>query len=151
MKFYLKNPLVLTAFCLMTGVFITISFIETPLKFQVEGITLPIALGLGKLMFGVSTALQWFFLVLILGLMLISRKNYTKSDFYIMTFLFLLQASEQFWMLPVLDARVDALSSGKTLAPTALHDYFINTEIAKAILMITAIALQFKKNKKYSL
>ncbi|RXM41275.1 hypothetical protein BOQ62_01730 [Chryseobacterium sp. CH21] len=150
MKLYLKNPFVLMLLCLMTGMLITISFLETPLKFQVPGITLPTALGLGKLMFGLSSKIQWGFLIAILVLMLISRRNYKKVDFIILVILFLLLALEQFWLLPVLDSRVDLLSAGKALSPTPLHDYFIYTETAKAFLLITAITLQFN-NKHDSL
>ncbi|CAI8872921.1 hypothetical protein [Chryseobacterium sp. IT-36CA2] len=146
MKLYLKNPLVLMLFCLMTGMFITISFLETPLKFQVPGITLPTALGLGKLMFGLSSKMQWGFLIVILVLMLISRRNYTKIDFILLVILFSLLALEQFWLLPVLDSRVDLLSSGKAVSPTPLHDYFIYAETAKALMLMTAITLQFKRN-----
>ncbi|RLJ32161.1 hypothetical protein CLU97_1607 [Chryseobacterium sp. 7] len=146
MKLYLKNPLVLMLFCLMTGMFMTISFLETPLKFQVPGITLPTALGLGKLMFGLSSKIQWGFLIAILALILISRRNYTKIDFIILAVLFFLLALEHFWMLPVLDSRVDLLSSGKIVSPTPLHNYFIYAETVKALLLIIAITLQFKKS-----
>lgn len=133
-------------FCLMTGMFMTISFLETPLKFQVPGITLPTALGLGKLMFGLSSKIQWGFLIAILALILISRRNYTKIDFIILAVLFFLLALEHFWMLPVLDSRVDLLSSGKIVSPTPLHNYFIYAETVKALLLIIAITLQFKKS-----
>jgi len=49
-------------------------------------------------------------------------------------------------MLPVLDSRVDLLSSGKIVSPTPLHDYFIYAETAKALLLIIVIILQFKRN-----
>lgn len=131
--------------CLMTGMFMTISFLETPLKFQIEGISLPVALELGKLMFGLSTKIQGLFLIVILIIMLISHKNYTKFDFIVLLGLFFILSLEQCWMLPVLDARVDALSSGKVLPTTPLHDYFIYAETAKAGILILTIILQFKK------
>ncbi len=146
MKLELKNPFVLMLLCLMTGMFITISFLETPMKFQVPGITLPTALGLGKIMFGLSSKIQWGFLLVILILMSVSRKNYTKIDFIILIILFSILAIEQFWLLPILDSRVDLLSSGKSLSPTPLHDYFIYAETAKALMLTTAIILQFKRN-----
>ncbi|MGR3853733.1 hypothetical protein [Chryseobacterium indologenes] len=146
MKLELKNPFVLMLLCLMTGMFITISFLETPMKFQVPGITLPTALGLGKIMFGLSSKIQWGFLLVILILMSVSRKNYTKIDFIILIILFSILAIEQFWLLPILDSRVDLLSSGKALPPTPLHDYFIYAETAKALMLTTAIILQFKRN-----
>ncbi|WPO89416.1 hypothetical protein [Chryseobacterium sp. HR92] len=146
MKLFLKNPLVLLFLCLMTGMFMTISFLETPLKFQVQGIPLTTALGLGKLMFGISSKIQWGFIFIILVLMLMSRRNYTKTDFIILTVLISILALEQFWLLPVLDSRVDLLSSGNALSPTPLHDYFIYAETTKALTLIAAIILQFKRN-----
>lgn len=146
MKLEFKNPFVLMLLCLMTGMFLTISFLETPLKFQVPGITLPTALGLGKIMFGLSSKMQWGFLLVILILMSVSWKNYTKTDFIILAVLFSILALEQFWLLPVLDSRVDLLSSGKSLSPTPLHDYFIYAETVKALMFATAIILQFKRN-----
>ncbi|MFS4470312.1 hypothetical protein [Chryseobacterium sp. T20] len=146
MKLELKNPFVLMLLCLITGMFLTISFLETPLKFQVPGITLQIALGLGKLMFGLSSKIQWGFLIVILLLMSVSWKNHTKIDFIILIILFSILAIEQFWLLPILDSRVDLLSSGKALPPTPLHDYFIYAETAKALMLTTAIILQFKRN-----
>lgn len=55
MKINIKNPAAFTALILWLGIFVTVSFIETPMKFAVEGMTLQVALGLGKLMFGIST------------------------------------------------------------------------------------------------
>ncbi|AZA76159.1 hypothetical protein EG347_00750 [Chryseobacterium sp. G0186] len=145
MKFSLKNPIVLMLLCLMTGIIITVSFLETPLKFQVPGMTLSIALGLGKMMFGISTAIQSIFLILILILMLIFHKSYATFDFVIIGILIFILALEKFWMLPVLDARIDWLSSGKALSPTPLHDYFIYAETAKLVTLFLTIILQFKK------
>ncbi|WP_312305683.1 hypothetical protein [Chryseobacterium sp.] len=147
MKFILKNPVVLILLCLMTGMFVTVSFLETPLKFQVPGITLPIALGLGKLMFGISTNIQAAFLVFIMVFMIISRKNYTKTDFILFSILTCILILEKFWMLPVMDIRADALSAGKALPATPLHDYFIYAEVIKIILLIAAILSQFKKKQ----
>lgn len=144
MKLYLKNPVVLMLFCLMTGMFITVSFIETPLKFQVHGITLSTALGLGKIMFEISTKIQAIFLILILIFMTISHSNYKKLDFILLFILFFILALEQFWMLPVLDARADLLSSSKPLPSTPLHDYFIYAETVKAITLILTVIFQFK-------
>ncbi len=146
MKLELKNPFVLMLLCLMTGMFFTISFLETPMKFQVPGITFTTALRLGKLMFGFSSKIQWGFLIIILILMSISWKKYTKTDFIILIILFSILAIEQFWLLPILDSRIDLISSGKALPPTPLHDYFIYAEIAKALMLTTAIILQFKRN-----
>ncbi|UKB85701.1 hypothetical protein LF887_08775 [Chryseobacterium sp. MEBOG06] len=141
MKLCLKNPLVLMLYCLMAGMFITVSFLETPLKFQVPGMTLPTALELGKLIFGISTNIQGGFLLLIFMFMFISRRNYTKLDFITIGLLIFILILEKFWILPVLDSRVDLLSSGKLLPPTPLHDFFIYAETAKAVILTLAVIL----------
>lgn len=143
-----KNPIVLTLLCLMTGIFITVSFLETLLKFQVTGMTLPVALELGMLMFGVSTKIQCVFLILIMLGMLISRKKYTGTDFIIIALVFTVLLLEKFWMLPVLDERAHLLSAGKSVSPSEMHNYFIYAESAKALFLIIAIILQFTRNKK---
>lgn len=134
--------------CLMTGIFITISFLETPMKFQVSGMTLPVALELGMMMFGISTKIQCVFLILIITGMFISRKVYTKTDFIIIIVLFTLLLIEKFWMLPVLDNRAHLLSAGEPVATSEMHNYFIYAESAKAFFLCIAIILQFSKHKK---
>ncbi|SFJ11899.1 hypothetical protein SAMN05421692_1165 [Chryseobacterium indologenes] len=146
MKLSLKNPIVLCLLSLMAGMLMTVSFLETPLKFQVQGMALTTALGLGKLMFGVSTKIQNLFLFLILAFMMISYKNYTKFDFLIIIVFLILLSLQQYWMLPVLGNRVDLLSSGRALPPTPVHDYFIYAESAKTALVLIAIISQFKKH-----
>ncbi|MDR3024943.1 hypothetical protein [Chryseobacterium sp.] len=147
MKLNAKNPIVLMMLCLMAGVFITVSFLETPIKFQVPGMTLPVALGLGMVMFGISTKIQCVFLILIIAGMLISRKKYTKTDFILIVFLLAILLLEKFWMLPILDDRAQLLSAGKPVLSSEMHNYFIYAESAKAIILGIAISLQFTKQK----
>lgn len=147
MKLHVKNPLVLMMLCLTTGVFITISFLETPMKFQVSGMTLPVALELGMMMFGISTKIQCVFLILIIAVMCISRKNYKKTDFLMVLLVVIILLLEKFWMLPVLDTRAQLLSAGKPVPPSEMHNYFIYAESAKALFLCIIIALQFTKQK----
>jgi len=147
MKLNAKNPLVLMMLCLMTGVFVTVSFLEPPMKFQVPGMTLPVALELGMMMFGISTKIQCVFLILIVAGMVVSRKKYTKTDFIIIVVLLTILLLEKFWMLPVLDDRAQLLSAGKPVLSSEMHNYFIYAESAKAIFLCIAISLQFIKQK----
>lgn len=143
-----KNPIVLILLCLMTGIFITVSFLETPMKFQVTGMTLPVALELGILMFGISTKIQCVCLIFILAGMLISRKVYTNTDFIIIIVIFTLLLLEILWMLPVLNNRAHLLSEGKPVSSSEIHNYFIYAESAKAFFLSIAIILQFSKQRQ---
>ena len=58
MKTIVHKPVSLVAMALTTGLVLAISFLETPMKFQVSGMTLPLALEMGKMMFEVSSKFQ---------------------------------------------------------------------------------------------
>ncbi|WP_407479490.1 hypothetical protein [Elizabethkingia miricola] len=148
MKTQIRYPFVFAVLCFWLGLILSISFLETPLKFQVPGMTLPVALELGKLMFGVSTNIQLFLTGVIALNFLLVKKYLTAGIIISYILLVILLLLEKFWMLPVLDARADMLASGKSVQPTSLHDYFIYAEVGKLILIAGGIFLQLKKIKK---
>jgi len=147
MKINTKNPFILSAVFFWLGIFISVSFLETPLKFQVPGITLPVALELGKIMFGISTNLQLGLVILISFILLKGRKIHTKAEFMMFGTIAIIVLVQKFWMLPVLDARADLLSAGKPIPPTNLHDYFIYAELLKLVLLLAFGILQFQSDK----
>lgn len=65
MKYQIKYPFIFAVSFFWLGLIIAVSFLETPLKFQVPGMTLPIALELGKTMFGISTNIQLGLMILV--------------------------------------------------------------------------------------
>lgn len=65
MKYQIKYPFIFAVSFFWLGLVIAVSFLETPLKFQVSGMTLPIALELGKTMFGISTNIQLGLMILV--------------------------------------------------------------------------------------
>lgn len=147
MKIQIKYPLVFAISFFWFGLMLAVSFLETPLKFQVPGMTLPIALELGKIMFGVSTNIQLGLMILIFVNFILNTKQLSKVMLLSSILLALILGLEKFWMLPVLDARADVLASGKGLPPTPLHDYFIYAEVAKLVLMVFLGIIQIRKIK----
>ncbi len=145
----IKHPFIFALLFLWIGIFISISFIETPLKFQVTGMTLPIALELGKITFGISTIIQFVLLGIILLLLFINRKEINYPMKICVIILTIILCLEKFWMLPVLDARADILMTGKGLPPTPLQDYFIYAESLKLLMLIVfCVTLITKKNEQ---
>ncbi len=145
----IKHPFIFALLFLWIGIFISISFIETPLKFQVTGMTLPIALELGKITFGISTIIQFVLLGIILLLFFINRKEINYPMKICVIILTIILCLEKFWMLPVLEARADILMTGKGLPPTPLHDYFIYAESLKLLMLIVfCVTLITKKNEQ---
>lgn len=147
MKIQIKYPLVFGISFFWLGLMLAVSFLETPLKFQVPGMTLPIALELGKIMFGVSTNIQLGLMILIFVNFIFNAKQLSKVMLASIILLALILGLEKFWMLPILDARADILASGKGLPPTPLHDYFIYAEVAKLVLVVFLGIIQIRKIK----
>ena len=149
MKNTIKNPMILSLIFLWLGVFLTVSFIETPLKFQVEGMTLPVALGLGKIMFSISTNIQLVIAAIILILLFASNKKINLFELVLLKFSLLLLLAQKFWMLPILDYRADLLAIGKPVPPSELHNIFIGSEIIKLLLLFALVIFQFKFIRLY--
>lgn len=131
-----KFPLVFGISFFWLGLVLAVSFLETPLKFQVPGMTLPIALELGKIMFGISTNIQLILLLIMVVVFMSDFKKVDKKILITTALLAIILGLEKLWMLPILDARADILATGKGLPPTPLHDYFIYAEVLKLLLLI---------------
>ncbi len=145
MKYQIKYPLVFAISFFWFGLLLAISFIETPMKFQVPGITLPVALQLGKTMFRISTIIQMVLMVLVFLNLFLDQSKLTKTILFTSILLALILILEKFWMLPILDERANILALGKGLPPTPLHNYFIYAESFKAILLLLLGFSQLKK------
>ena len=145
MKYQIKYPFIFAVSFFWLGLVIAVSFLETPLKFQVPGMTLPIALELGKTMFGISTNIQLGLMILVFFNFFLNPSKLNKFIIFTGVLLALILVLEKFWMLPILDARADVLATGKGLPPTPLHNYFIYAECIKAILLLSIGFLQLKK------
>lgn len=145
MKYQIKYPFIFAVSFFWLGLVIAVCFLETPLKFQVPGMTLPIALELGKTMFGISTNIQLGLMILVFFNFFLNPSKLNKFIIFTGVLLALILVLEKFWMLPILDARADVLATGKGLPPTPLHNYFIYAECIKAILLLSIGFLQLKK------
>jgi hypothetical protein len=111
---------------------------EAWLKFRAEGVTLPLGLGIGKLVFGALNKVEWF-LATVVFIGLILQKSVKSYYFFGIIISLLLQT---FWLLPILNHRADAIISGKTLLSSNFHFYYIAVEIIKLSLLMI---LGFKK------
>lgn len=148
MKLVAKNPFILSVVFFWIGLFVAISFLETPLKFQVSGMTLPIALELGKIMFGISTNIQLGLMVVVFLMLIRKHEKHNKFEFTTFSLIAIILLLEKFWMLPELDARADLLATGKPTPASELHNYFIYAESAKLILLILLGCTQFQRIKE---
>ena len=152
-----KHPLAIVSVFLWVGFVCAISFLEAWLKFRAPGITVPLGLGIGRLVFNALNKIEWVFAVAII-VNLVFEKGFNLSSFslresatitspsaillFIPVVLLVLQT---FWLLPMLDARAEILLTGGTPPPSTLHFYYVGMELLKVRCLIAFGIGLFKK------
>jgi len=111
-----KMPIALICTFLWIGFVCAISFMEAWLKFRAPGISVPLGLGIGRLVFNALFA----FPVILLFI-------------------------QTFWLLPALDARAELHIQGKIVPPSNLHFYYVGIELLK-VASLTFFGLTLFKN-----
>lgn len=108
---------------------------EAWLKFGAPGITVPLGLGIGQLVFGTLNIMEWIFAIVIgANLLLAKDKPITKNELlFFVPFLLLLMQS--IWLLPTLDARSELYIQGSEVPESALHFYYVGFEIIKVVCL----------------
>lgn len=105
---------------------------EAWLKFQAPGVTLPIGLGIGKLVFGALNKVEWLLCILILVLLIWEK----TPKYYLFIGVVFLLSFQTFWVLPELNLRADAIINGEKLPSSNLHFYYGGAEILKFIFLL---------------
>lgn len=142
----LQQPV--AAACLFTwiGFVCAISFMEAWLKFQAPGVTIPIGLGIGRLVFGALNKVEWVFAVVVcLSAIMHGKSMFATSNISLFVAVVIL-VLQTVWLLPALDARAELHIQNKPLPGSNLHFWFIGAELIKVIaLFITAVSI-FKQS-----
>lgn len=128
---------------LWTGFVCAISFMEAWLKFRAPGITRPLGLGIGRLVFSALNKVEWFFaLILLISYFLLEQKMALTGSicFFMPLFLLILQTS---WLLPALDARAELHIKGAIVPRSNLHFYYVAFELAKVMFLIWSGTILF--------
>ncbi|MGD9227255.1 MAG: hypothetical protein PVF26_12210, partial [Desulfobacterales bacterium] len=115
------------------GMILGISFLETPVKFKAPSVTLEIGLDVGRQVFGVFNKVEC---VLALGMailiVIIRQKDRLVILLGVVWSSLVLQT---FWLLPILDDRVELILQGQTPAPSYLHTIYVGLEVLKAVAL----------------
>lgn len=113
-----------------------ISFMEAWLKFRAPGVTLPLGLGIGSLVFSALNKVEWVLVILIvLDLFLFNRSgiNTPRLFFLIALGVLILQT---LWLLPALDARIPLYQQGLEVPSSPLHLYYVLSEVIKVACLL---------------
>lgn len=133
--------LALPSVFLWIGFVCAISFMEAWLKFRAPGITLPLGLGIGSLVFKALNKMEWIFAILmLLDMFLLHRGvgiNLARISLLVALVILIVQT---LWLLPALDARIPLYQQGLEVPSSPLHIYYVGTEVVKVVcLIITGI------------
>jgi len=117
------------------GMILALSFIETPLKFLAPGITLPIGLGLGRIVFWALAIAGWV-LLLVLTIAAIPRPRITRADVIVLAALWVVLGIETFLIRPALSARSDVIIAGGDPGGSSLHYVYIAADLVLLALLL---------------
>lgn len=137
-----KYSLVISAGYLWIGFVCAISFMEAWLKFRAPGVTMPIGLGIGRIVFSALNKVEWIFGIAIFIGLLISKKPIFVLEKLAFLVPLLILSFQTMFLLPALDARADLCIQQKPAPASNLHLYYVGAEVIKvASLFIFSIRL----------
>lgn len=126
------------------GFVCAISFMEAWLKFRAPGITIPLGLGIGRLVFAALNKVEWVLAVGI-GVSVVLNGIDVKSvlkKYYLFLIPITLLIVQTVWVLPQLSLRSEKIIHNVAVEHSNLHFYFVGMELIKiACLFIWGIHL----------
>lgn len=143
----------ITIFCVIfwAGLIGGISFLEAPLKFQAPGITIPLGLGIGQLVFQALNKIEIILAIIILACSLPAPlKNSRSILLFSVTILLMV---DTFWLLPILDERAKLVLAGNAPIKSYHHILYIIIDTIKFLSLIVLGFLSLKSlhhEKRYS-
>ncbi len=111
-----------------------ISFMEAPLKFQAPGITIPLGLGIGRLVFFTLNKME-IVCALLLLIAFFRVRNSTRTMLVALGLVLLILLLETIWLLPVLDARAEMVIAGTAPPFSNSHIVYIVFDAIKLIAL----------------
>jgi hypothetical protein len=126
------------------GMVLAISFVETPLRFRAPGITVPLGLGIGRLVFrALATAELALAVALTAALVLANGTGVVSAATWtLIALLWAVLAVQAAVLRPRLDQRARRVVAGEKLPRSRLHLAYVALEAAKVVLLhVVGVAL----------
>lgn len=121
------------------GLIVGLSFMETPLKFLAPGITTPLGLGIGRLVFIALSVAGWIIL-LVLTLIGQARPRESKRGWLLIAAMWVIMIVESFVIRPALAARSDVIIAGGDPGDSWLHYGYIAAELLLLAVLVWYVA-----------
>ena len=120
---------------LWAGVLIGVSFLAAPARFGAPGLSLPMAMEIGRREFGTLSHAE-----IVLALVALALAAYVRPERALWLGLglaALVVLGQWLWLLPVLNTRAELIIQGGTPEPAPWHALYIGAEIAKLLALLT--------------
>lgn len=140
-------PVALACTFLWIGFVGAISFMEAWIKFRAPGISLPLGLGIGRLVFAALNKVEWILLLGILLDLLLHRRRQIEWPQLIYSVPLLILLIQTLYALPVLDLRAEMHIKGMPVPPSRLHLYYIVMEVIKIVFLLIAGIKLFRRKQ----
>lgn len=120
------------------GLLVGLSFLETPLKFLAPGITVPLGLGIGRLVFTALAVAGWVLLIA-LTIVAILPPRISRAGWAMIGGLWVVMAVQTLIIRPPLNARSDIIIAGGDPGESWLHYAYVAADLALLVLLIVWI------------
>ncbi|MEU8467397.1 hypothetical protein AB0F30_05645 [Streptomyces sp. NPDC029006] len=122
------------------GMVLAISFLEAPLKFRAPGVTIPVGLGIGRLVFRALNAVEAVLAVAVLAPVAVGDAPTEVLVPAVAAALLLL--AQVAAVRPRLNRRSDRVLAGEELPRSRSHLWYVALEVLKAVtLVVLGVAL----------
>jgi len=121
------------------GMVLAISFLEAPLKFRAPGVTVPIGLGIGRLVFTVLNIVELILAtMLMLGLLMeVPPPRVLVAGVACIAVL----VTQVAVLRPALARRSNRVLAGEVVARSSAHYWYVLLEVVKVVALVTTGAL----------
>ena len=119
---------------LWAGVLIGVSFLAAPAKFGAPGLSLPVAMEVGRREFGALNLTEVGLTVVTLALAAYARPE--RTIWLGLGLAAIIVVLQWLWLLPVLDARAELIIQGEMPEPAPWHALYIGAEVVKLLVLL---------------
>lgn len=128
------------------GVVFAISFIEAPLKFQAPGITIPLGLGIGRLVFMALNILEGVIAVALIAVSLWPKITAITGTLRVLLWsVVLVLVLKVAVVRPPLNARTDQVLQGANPGESPWHYIYIALDVLLLALLVWFVTLQARR------
>ncbi|MFF4685635.1 hypothetical protein [Streptomyces sp. NPDC001307] len=116
------------------GMVLAISFLEAPLKFRAPGVTIPVGLGIGRLVFRALNAVEAVLAVVVIAAVAVGGAPVRITALTAVVAVLLL--AQLAAVRPYLNRRSDRILAGEELPRSRSHFWYVGLEFLKVIALI---------------